>query len=379
MIESCYVHIPFCAATCSYCDFYKVIHKEELERRFVAALQAEIALLAAEHAEVTLETLYFGGGTPSVLSKESWRLLFGTLKEHFKLSPTCEITVEANPESATEEKIETLAGLGVNRLSLGAQSFRRSDLALLSRIHSSDQIGLAVTSARKHGIENISLDLIYGLPDESEISLPANIEAALTLEPQHLSLYALTLEGGVPLELAVEKGKANLPADDDCADHYLAAVRLLSEAGLQQYEISNFALSGFECRHNLNYWQQRDYLGFGPAAVSTVADKRVKNVEDLDSYVERLTSGKQPMQESERLDERTRLTERIMLSLRLKSGLDAATLKRDFDYDILEERSTLISDLRSQGDLLTSTNRIALTPQGMLRLNGITQLLLPTD
>jgi oxygen-independent coproporphyrinogen-3 oxidase len=379
MAKSCYIHVPFCAQICNYCDFYRILHNPDSEGQYVEAVAAEIGLrLTAEHSEQPqLETLYFGGGTPTVLAIDSWSRIFAALNRDFTFAPDIEVTAEANPESATLEKLTRLAELGVNRVSFGAQSFEPANLARLGRIHSSEQVGLAVENARKAGFAKISLDLIYGLPDETDQSLLSDLKHAVALAPQHLSFYALTLEGDVPMRSQVARGELAMPDDDILASRYLKGVEYLASEGYHHYEISNFARPGHECRHNLTYWMRQDYYAFGPAAVSTIGGVRIKNDPDLDGYIRNLARGKLPPRDEENITPPKQLLETIMLSLRLNSGLDVGQLRDVYGYDVTGARGKLLRDLQAQGDLVADGERICLTAQGMFRSDLIAACLCP--
>ncbi len=372
-----YLHIPFCRSFCSYCDFYHERYAQEREQTFVDALTREIELRCRELPALECGSIYFGGGTPSLLQRQSWKTLFAALRANLKLTAECEITVEANPESANSDKLETMRELGVNRLSLGVQSLSDKALELLGRRHNAELVLSSVAAARRLGFENISLDLLLGLPDSAEVSFADDLAATLELAPEHLSCYALTLEGGVPLQIAVEQGIEKLPTDDQVARDYLNMVEHLAAAGLEQYEISNFAQPGQLCRHNLNYWQQGEYLGFGPAAVSTLQELRVTNEPDLDRYLAAFAAGDLPPQQEETLTDSKRLSELIMLSLRQNAGLDLEELKETFGYDLLAVHQQLMSDLKGAGDLFIEGEHLRLSPQGMLRYNLIVAALLP--
>lgn len=379
MASSCYIHIPFCAGVCSYCDFYHVLHDPATEQVLVASLVAEIALRLSDERGLPapLTTLYFGGGTPTTLSEQSWRRIFATVRNYFSFGDNAEITVEANPESSSMEKLQLLRDLGVNRISFGAQSFATANLGRLGRIHSAGQIAQAVANARLAQFTNISLDLIYGLPDETDTSLESDLQAVVALAPQHLSFYALTLEGEVPLRHQIERGETSLPGEDDIARRYLAAVSYLQKQGFAQYEISNFAQPGYACRHNLAYWEQRDYYAYGPAAVATLNGKRIRNEPDLAAYIKNLSSGRLPPHEVETITAGKRLLETIMLSLRLKTGLDTVLLRDNFGYDIMHKRDKLIAQMQETGDAVVTDGVIRLTPQGMLRSDMISSALCP--
>ena len=377
MSQGIYLHIPFCSSFCSYCDFYREPYSPRAETAFVEAILTEIKLRHRELAAQETHSIYCGGGTPSLLQPDSWRELFAALQAHCKLSPDCEITAEANPDSVDGQKLKLLRASGLNRLSLGAQSFSNRALQVLGRRHDAAAVRRAVKLAREAGIDNLSLDLLIGLPESAAVELRDELQSLLDLEPQHLSCYLLTLEGGVPLQLAVEQGGEQLPDEQRIADDYLLLVETMTAAGYQHYEISNFAQPGFACRHNLNYWQQGDYLGFGPAAVSTVGTLRRTNLPDLNGYSRALALRNLPPAESEKLEQSTRCAERIMLSLRRGDGLDLEALQQDFGYDLLALEGRLIGDLKQSGDLTLEESRLRLTVAGMLRYNLIVAALLP--
>ncbi len=374
---ACYIHVPFCRKLCTYCDFYKVIHDSDWERRYIAAISKEIVLRTQGAGRPQLDSLYVGGGTPTVLSEDTWRQLVAAVKAAFDLTAQAEKTVEANPESATPWKLELLEALGFNRISLGAQSFQKKNLERLGRIHQAVQVGGAVREARLAGFQNISLDLMYGLPDETDNSLQDDIQQTIELQPQHVSFYSLMLEGDVPLRWKVERREVQLPDDDDIADRYVRAIETFAQAGYKHYEISNFAQPGKECRHNLSYWTGEDYYAFGPAAVGTIDNRRYRNDPSLKAYCENLEKGKLPPHDVEELTKGKRLLETIMLRLRMKEGLDFEVLKNRYDFDLLEIRNDLLEALTADGDIEITHSRIRLTPQGMFRSDLITTALLP--
>ncbi len=391
MSLACYVHVPFCAKICTYCDFYRLVHDPEWERRYVDAILAEIALRCRDwqnsgalnsyrggtSSKPMLETIYFGGGTPSVLSVDSWQRILEALRSQFDFATTVEFTSEANPESATRDKLAALQGLGVNRISFGAQSFASDNLERLGRLHSAEQVAVAVNTARAVGIGSISVDLMYGLPDETDETLSSDLSAVIALQPQHISFYSLMLEGSVPLRYQVQRREVTLPDDDTIAARFHRAIDQLASAGYEHYEISNFAQPGEYCRHNLAYWQGGDYLAFGPAAVGTVGNTRYKNEPDLFRYVKALAQNSLPPADTEYVTPGKWLIESIMLSLRLKQGLDHVTLKTDFGYDILKNRADLVAALQRDGDAILDDRRLRLTPQGMFRSDLIMSMLLP--
>lgn len=238
-------------------------------------------------------------------------------------------------------------------------------------------MSVAVETARQVGFENISLDMIYGLPDEIEESFWRDLNQICALEPQHISAYALLLEGDVPLQQQVERGELTLPTEDETAERYLCAVTYFASAGYEQYEISNFARSGYHCRHNLAYWRGEDYIAFGPAAVGTLGGQRYRNVPDIRRYIENLSGGKLPPAEYEEITAGKRLIETIMLRLRLAEGLDVVRLQTEYGYDLLKTRRKFIEALQEDGDINVSNGVLQLTPQGMFRSDLISALLLP--
>ncbi len=381
---ACYLHVPFCARICTYCDFYRLVHESEWENRYVEAIAREIDLRVDQWRangvlpeQRKLTSIYFGGGTPTVLSLQSWEKIVLRLQSHFAFDGDLEFTTEANPESSTTEKLHGLRQLGVNRISFGAQSFDQANLQRLGRLHSAEQVGVAVANARAAGIENVSIDLMFGLPDETDASFNSDLERATGLAPQHISFYSLMLDGAVPLRYQVQRGEVSLPAEEQLISRYCRAIEHFSGHGLNQYEISNFSQTNRECRHNLAYWTGGDYLAFGPAAVGTIGNIRYKTEPDLNRYVRSLNSNRLPPTDVEELTHGKRLIETIMLSLRLSRGLDHLSLKTDFGYDVLSERQDLINALKADGDLIIENGRLRLTPSGMLRSDLIMSTLLP--
>ena len=378
MSLSCYIHVPFCARICTYCDFYRIVHDPEWEDRYVEAICKEISLRFAQlGGQVSLSTLYFGGGTPTVLSSHSWQKIVAQVQQYAALEENIEFTTEANPESSTLEKLQLLRSLGVNRISFGAQSFAAANLERLGRLHNAEQVGTAVAVARNCGIENISVDLMYGLPDETDASFDSDLRKVVALSPEHISFYSLMLEGSVPLRYQVQRHEVDLPADDIVADRYMRAVTFLAAAGYEHYEISNYARSGRQCRHNLAYWQHGDYIAFGPAAVGTLQNKRYKNEPDIYRYVKSLAQGKLPASDLEDVTKGKRLIETIMLSLRLSSGVDLGSLQSNFDYDLRENRKELLAALTDEGDIEIRDGKLKLTTKGMFRSDMIASSLLP--
>jgi oxygen-independent coproporphyrinogen-3 oxidase len=356
--EYLYIHIPFCIRKCTYCDFLSIPLDEDLARDYADALKREIALRGGAE----LRTVYLGGGTPTVFPEEQLAGIFRALNDHFTVRPDAEITVEANPGTVGREKASFLRTLGVNRMSIGVQSFDDRELALLGRIHTAD---VARRTVGGLGFENVSLDLMYGIPGQSPESWKDSLRQALALEPTHISAYELTPEPGTPLVDLLKRGEMELPPEDTVIGMGDAALDMLSGAGLRQYEISNHALPGRECRHNLNYWLRGEYLGLGAGAHSFAGDRREKNVWDVREYVAMLATGELPVGESLEVSCEEALREFLFLGLRMTEGVDIARFREDLDLDLMEGAQGLMAE----GLMETSGGKLRLTRRGLLLFN----------
>lgn len=283
---SIYCHIPFCRHRCAYCDFNTYTGLTELKEAYVAALGQEMVQVGVSRP---VHTLFFGGGTPSLIAPAGYSHLLTTIRHQFQLSPTAEITMEANPGTVDLAYLQQIRQLGFNRLSFGLQSANQSELALLEREHSFETVIEAMAMARQAGFDNINLDLIYGLPDQSLATWQASLEAALSLKPDHLSLYCLAIEPGTPMERWLKNGRISPPDPDLAAEQYELACQLLDERAFVHYEISNWALPGRECQHNLTYWRNQEYLGLGAGAHGQAAGYRYAVVKQPRVYIRRLS------------------------------------------------------------------------------------------
>lgn len=367
-----YIHIPFCKSKCAYCDFYSLPGRETRMDPCLKALCANISEMVSSVQAHTVDSVYIGGGTPSFFGEKRLKVLLGTVKKTFRLTKDCEVTVECNPESVTRGLIRTLRRCGVNRISLGMQSAKDDELRAVGRIHSFDQVCTAVEHIRKGGIRNLSLDLIYGLPEQSREDWQANVEAALALEPEHLSLYALTLEEGTPLWNRRET--LDLADDDEQAERYLWAVERLAKAGYEQYEISNFARPGCESRHNLKYWLGEEYIAFGPSAHSDFGGVRYSYVSDLDAYIAGVSDGSPIVAESERIPSAERHREYLIFRLRTTRGIrsDEYEQRTRLPFDPLREKLEAFAAqgwARSQAE--EGGRRWCFTPRGFLLSNRL--------
>jgi len=398
-----YVHIPFCQAKCPYCDFNSYAGLEGLIAPYVDALIAEMALWQELTRDATLTTVFFGGGTPSFLPLAETERILAALRRSFRLESGAEITVEANPGSADSARLAGLRRLGFDRLSLGVQSFQDDELCLLGRIHSATEAHEAYRAARRAGFENVNLDLIYGLSGQPLAAWQRTLAEAIDLRPEHLSLYALTLEEGTPLATDVANGRLPAPDPDLAADMYLWAGETLAAAGYQQYEISNWALTGRRCRHNLVYWHNQPYLGLGAGAHSCLDGFRFATVRDPRQYVSEVTAtsasapagglGRQVGRPStpgflaalrhletaiEVTDARA-MTETVILGLRLVEGLSLTAFRRRFGVGLLSIYGPAVAELTALGLLERTGGCLRLTPKGRLLSNEAFIRFLPDE
>jgi oxygen-independent coproporphyrinogen-3 oxidase len=319
-----YVHVPFCATRCTYCDFSSGSLSAAAVERYLDAMTLEIERRAPQVAGLSFHSVFFGGGTPSALAPDQFRRLWSRLKAAFAIAPGAEITLEANPESALAPRLEAWAEAGVNRLSMGAQSFHPDDLAMLGRIHDAARPREAMRLALEHGFERLSLDLMFGFPGATGERLEDSVSAALECGVEHLSAYCFIPEPGTPLGDAALGGATALPAPERQAEDYARLTRLLERAGLRGYETSNFCRPGAEARHNLVYWLRRPYLGLGPSAHSLIGGERFANHYALARWAADLERGVAPESERERETAASAASEIVMLGLRLGTGVQPA-------------------------------------------------------
>ena len=341
-MTAAYVHVPFCGRVCPYCDFAVVAGRDGLMDRYVDALVLEIGM---EQSVPTLDAVFIGGGTPSRLPAQSLARILQALIDRFGVADDVEVSLEANPEDWTEDLAAGLVATGFNRVSFGAQSFDPEVLRYLGRQHSSVDIENSVAMARSAGFVSVSLDLIFGAPVETLASWSATVDSAVKLAPDHVSTYALTVEGGTALSRLVAAGAA-APDPDDQADKYELAQSRLVAAGLDHYEVSNYASPGHECRYNLNTWAQGDYVAFGLGAHGHVGGVRRRNVRNLDTYLDRMEGGERPELGREVIHGWDRELERVFLGVRLRHGVEvgkvAAALVSDPEGKQLVDEGVIV-------------------------------------
>ena len=364
-VFSVYVHVPFCAVRCGYCDF-NTYTAQELSRdgttitqaNYVATLAIEIKMAGEQLGPRPISTIFFGGGTPTLLAPSAIEEALILLEQQFGFLNDIEITTEANPESVTSESLKQLRDCGVNRISFGMQSAVPHVLSMLDRTHSPQCLITAMHEAKAAGFEHISVDLIYGTPGESLADWRQSIEVALELPIDHISAYALIVEDGTKFSRKVQRGDVAMPEDDETADKYLIAAEAFEKAGFAWYEVSNWARPGGECRHNLAYWSGEDWWGFGPGAHSHLAGQRWWNVKHPAAYAQRLELGELPVMDRELLTPAQREVERIMLNLRIRTGLRLATLPHTAAYQGLVDGYFDQASFQSGQAVLTLKGRL---------------------
>ena len=363
-----YLHIPFCVRKCAYCDFVSFA-EGCVPEGYVEALLTELELVARGGGyPAAFDTVFFGGGTPSLLSGAQMKTILDALRVHFAIRADAEISMECNPGTVSPEKFAAYRAAGINRLSIGLQSTHDVLLNEIGRIHHFAQFFETLSSARAAGFDNINVDLMHGLPNQTLEQYLDSLKTVCDLGVQHISAYSLILEEHTPLYFRVEKGEVALPDEDTVADMQDAGIEYLEQRGYHRYEISNFAQDGFECRHNRNYWDNGEYLGFGIAAHAAVRQgrwTRFANVDSLDEYYRLLARGKRPLAETIRLTQRDEMFECVMLGLRLVRGVDRARFFARFELDIAEAYPLAMEKLRKRGWVIETEQAIALNSKGL--------------
>jgi oxygen-independent coproporphyrinogen-3 oxidase len=366
-----YLHIPFCSAICNYCNFNRGLFDAGLKARYVRALETEIRRSGRREPA---DTIFFGGGTPSLLEPEEIGRLIAACRESFALDPGAEITLETNPETSSPERMQGFRAAGVNRVSFGVQSFREDELKRLGRIHSADRARAAVREARGAGIDNVSLDLMMWLPQQTGADWQFNIESLIEVDPDHASLYLLELYPNAPLKEDMARAGWSQAPDDDAAEMYLWSLDRLDEAGYDQYEISNVAKPGRESRHNLKYWRDGEWLGFGCGAHSTRGGVRWKNVSATEDYITRVMTGADQAVERRVLTPRERLEEALFTGLRLNEGIDLPVISARYGVDVWGEYGSRLAPFVDAGLVRHENGHLSLARDGMLVANEIFQV-----
>lgn len=363
-----YIHIPFCLSKCAYCDFYSQCGTKNEYDEYTAALTKHISEAQMRTSDYVVDSVYFGGGTPTAIGEKNLVKILKAVKKNFKVSSDCEITCEANPNTVTFPMLKKMRKAGFNRISFGMQSAAASELRVLGRTHGFEDVVAAVDAARRAKFENLSLDLMYGLPQQTSESFSESLSAAISLSPEHISCYSLKLEDGTPL--AERPETLFLPSDDEVADMYLDMVEKLAAAGYEQYEISNFAKEGRLSRHNMKYWTLGDYWGFGPSAHSLVGKRRFSYIRDRSGYIEALRNGEEIIDRIETINETARCGEYLMLGLRTVRGIRADVLEKKY-LTFFEEIEKVLLKYYKSGYTDFDGESWRLTPKGFLVSNVI--------
>ena len=363
-----YVHVPFCSAICNYCNFNRGLFDGDLKRRYLDALLAEIRTRGDASPA---DTIYFGGGTPSLLEPSEVRSVIEACRDAFALAPSAEVTLETNPESVTGDRLRAFRAAGVNRLSFGVQSFRDDELQRLSRLHSAARAREAYAMAREVGFDNISLDLMMWLPQQSVAQWFSSVDALIALGPDHASLYILEVYPNAPLRDMMARAQWSLAPDDDAAEMYLGAMSRLDDAGYQQYEISNVAKPGFESRHNLKYWTDGEWLGFGCGAHSTRKGVREKNIASTEDYVAAVNAGLPLATERRVLGRHEQFEEAVFMGLRLTRGIDLGGVRSRYGVDVWGRYREELSPFVDQQLVIYDGGALRLTRDGMLVANEV--------
>jgi oxygen-independent coproporphyrinogen III oxidase len=366
-----YLHIPFCATRCHYCNFATGGYESDLARRYLAALTKEIVDAPLKPSMRTVDTVYFGGGTPTTLTIEQLAGLIEKCRNNFAINPGAEITIEANPGSVTVDYLEKLAYIGINRVSFGVQSFADPELQMIGRTHSAQDARDAVRMARSAGIANVSIDLIAGLPEQKMKTWRRNLDEAFSLAPDHLSVYLLELYRDAPLLHRIERGELRAIDEELTVEMYFALMDEAERYGFEHYEISNWARPGFESRHNLKYWTGAPYWAFGVSAAGYDGESRWSNTRNIHEYLEKVESGRSPVAEREELDSEHLQSEALFLQLRLKDGVDLHDHQMRFGVNVADRYREELERLRGAGLIEINNQNIVISRKGKVLANEV--------
>ena len=366
-----YLHVPFCSSICNYCNFNRGLFDAAVKERYVAALEREI--LTTGRGE-KVDTIFFGGGTPSLLDPAEIAVLIGACRHAFAVTDDPEITLETNPETSNVSRMRDFRAAGVNRVSFGVQSLRPTELSRLGRLHSADRARSAFAEARDAGFDNISLDLMMWLPEQSIANWLESVEGVIGLGPDHLSLYLLELYPNAPLKEEMARGGWSQAPDEDAAEMYLTGLSALDRAGYRQYEISNVCREGRESRHNLKYWTDGEWIGFGCGAHSTRGGERWKNVAATGEYIDRVTKAQTPAIDRRVMTTDERLEDAMFTGLRLTEGVDMVDVGSRYGADVWARFGAGLQPFLDARVLVRDGNRLRLTREGMLVANEVMQI-----
>ena len=364
-----YIHIPFCAIKCMYCDFYSIADRENSIPRFVNALITDIQRCQIDTTEWKIDTIFIGGGTPSLLEAKQIESILEALAVKYDLSSVKEFTIEANPGEAPKDRLKDFRSLGINRLSMGVQTLEPNLLKFLTRIHSVEQVFETFENARAVGFDNVNCDLIYAIPGQSWEIWERDLNRIIKLEPNHISAYTLTLEKGTDLYTLVKNKKVTMPKDGQTGEWFLKTHEMMKMNGYASYEISNFSRLGMECQHNLHYWRIHPYLAFGPSAHGFDGTNRWNNSRSLDQYLQQIESDSSPVSMKETLSEKDRLNELIGFGLRMNEGINLKRIPEKYQNEF--NNNFIIAENKWEGCFIKKDESISLTPTGMAYSDGI--------
>ena len=369
MASSVYIHIPFCATKCYYCAFNTYTFHKEQAKAYLQALRTEMELYARETEP--LQTIFIGGGTPSILSANALTQLFTDVHQHFQITPDAEITVECNPGTVDTEKLRVMRDNGVNRLSFGLQAMRDETLKQLGRIHTVAEFLESYHLARENGFENINIDLIFALPDQTMETWYHTLNEVISLEPTHISAYNLVMEEATPFYEGWQAGELHLPSEDTEADMFQYTIKTLTTHGYEHYEICNFAKPNREARHNLVYWNNQPCIGLGAGASGYVNGVRYSNIRGIASYIDQLAEHNKPIADTERLTGDAEKAETLMLALRKREGISLDVYQNRFGEDIEVAFGDILKKWMDLGLLERTATHLRLTPRGLFLANEV--------
>lgn len=364
-----YIHIPFCKSKCIYCDFYSVTDASYVSD-YVDAVIKQIKRFKKRNGIVTVHSIYFGGGTPSIIDSSYIETILKTIRSLFIVTQNCEISIEANPGTLTSSKLSSYKHMGINRISIGLQSCHNSELSMLSRIHTKEEFEQAFVMCRIEGFDNINVDLMYGLPYQTSSLLKESVEYVTSLKPDHISLYCLKVESETPLAKMSDLLK-NIPSEETQCDMFMEARDYLEKLGYEQYEISNFAKPGKECKHNLTYWHSKNYVGFGCAAASFFNGELYSYVKDIETVIAYPTDSVRCICESEILSKKEQAKQYLMLAFRLNEGIDTNEYTTRFGLNFEEEYLPLMKKYIDNGFIIKTLKGYRLSKDGLLISNFI--------
>lgn len=368
-----YLHIPFCASRCHYCNFATGGYESDLAKRYVAALLCEIELAEMNEARREVDTIYFGGGTPTTLSIAQLDSILAACRRKFAVGEDAEITIEANPGTIDAAYFQGLRGIGFNRISFGVQSFDDAELKMIDRVHNADEAREAVHLARQAGFTNISIDLIAGLPEQQMTTWQRNLQEAFALDTEHLSVYLLELYKDAPLLHRIERGELRAIDEDLTVAMYYALVDAAEHHGYKHYELSNWAKPGYESRHNLKYWTGAPYWAFGVSAAGYDGNSRWSNTRNIHEYLQRVENGASPVVEQTELDEDDKQSEAIFLQLRLQNGVNLRRHRANFGIDVQTRYAAELTRLQEAGLIELDNEQLKISRAGKVLANEVFQ------